>query len=128
MQQRCERLSRASPVAARSELTACQDGEGRTTELNEREKAFAALRAEGDALSKKNAESQQAARKLRQSLRDCEAERDGLAVRLQSLELEAEQRRDDERSNAMNTQVRRPQMGSVLSSSSLAGCWPQGAA
>ena len=73
---------------------AAQDGE-----------TLAALRAEGEVLSRKSAEAHSTARKLRQSLRVCEAQRDDLKERVQHLEQEAAARLEVEQSVAENLLV-----------------------
>jgi hypothetical protein len=69
---------------------ASHEGEGRASELEQLRKTAAALREEGDSLAKKNAEAQSLVRKLRQSQRECEAQRDELCEKLVSLSARSE--------------------------------------
>jgi hypothetical protein len=77
-------------ASAAAQPAPSQDGEGRASELSEKDNALAELRAEAEALSKREAASQAQIRKLRASLRECEKERDELALRVLNLEREAE--------------------------------------
>ena len=65
---------------------ASHEGEGRASELAALQATAQQLRDEGSSLAKKNAEVQAVVRKLRQSLRECEAQRDELGERLGALE------------------------------------------